>query len=460
MFVDEQVQKVLERYASFGAPPLVTLSPQEARQRPTIRDAVNALRQQRGETLAPETVASVHDEVIQGPEVPIGLRIYRPDAAGRLPMLVYFHGGGWVLGDLESSDATCRALTNLVRCLVISVNYRLAPEHPFPAAVQDAYAATQWVIEHAAQLGGDVTRLAVGGEDAGGNLAAVVGLMARDSQAHMPLYQVLIYPIMNHAFSTPSYEHNAYVRPLTRDEMRWFWGHYLPNPAAGANEYASPVRAEDFSDLPPGLIMTAEYDTVRDEGEAYGWYLEAAGVPMVLRRRQGLVHGFLDMAPVVKEAEQGLLEIASWLRLAFNPKLPSAGTQQRVAPREADVSAEALESLLGRASEPAEDEVVGNATLQEDASRRCGSLARPGSGSLSAPLETGIPVRVGMEVVGSDGHRMGKVKEVRSSDFVIDRRFRRDIALPFEAIHQAGDRVVLIVPAEEATKIDWPHLTQ
>ncbi|HLW02626.1 MAG TPA: alpha/beta hydrolase [Ktedonobacterales bacterium] len=327
MPVDEQVQKVLERYAAFGAPPLVRLSPQEARQRPTIRDAVNALRRERGEVVVPEAVSMVRDEMLQGPEGEIGVRLYRPEASGPLPMLVYFHGGGWVLGNLESSDATCRALANLTRCLVISVGYRLAPEHRFPAAVQDAYAAMQWARENAARLGGDATRLAVGGEDAGGNLAAVVTLMARDSQMDKPLYQVLIYPILDDAFSTPSYEHNAYVRPLTRDEMRWFWGYYLPKPAAGANEYASPLRAEDMRDLPPGLIVTAEFDVVRDEAEAYGGHLEAAGVPMAMRRRAGMVHGFLDMAPVVREARKGLEEIADWLRVAFYPPSAEAGAE-------------------------------------------------------------------------------------------------------------------------------------
>lgn len=432
MPVDEQIQRVLDYYATLGAPPLTALAPEAARRRPTIIDAVNGLRQQRGEAVAPEAVGAVHDEIIQGPEGAIRARIYRAEASGPLPILMYFHSGGWVLGDLEQCDATCRALTNLARCVVVSVAYRLAPEHPFPAAVQDAYAATQWAAAAASALGADPLRLAVCGEGAGGNLAAVVTLMARDSNTRVPIYQVLVYPIMNYAFDTPSYEHQAYVRPLTKKKMRWFWEHYLPEAKAGANYYASPLRAGDVSDLPPGLILTAEYDVLRDEGEAYGRRLEAAGVPMVVRRWAGMTHGFLDMAPVVEEARRGLLEIAEWLQTAF-----------QVSP------------TLKAAEGPAVSGVqAGPAEVQEGL-----HMAAITERVTSAPLESGLLVRVGMEVVSSDGRHMGTVKAVRASDFVIDRRFRRDLTAPFEAIQEVGKRVMLSVPAREATKMDWSHLS-
>ncbi len=480
MPVDEQVQQVLECFATLGAPPLTTLSPEEARQRPTIADAVDELQERRGETGEPEAVSNVHDEMIQGPAGDIRARIYRPEAEGPLPMLMYFHAGGWVLGDLERGDGTCRAMANLAQCVVVSVGYRLAPEHPFPAAVQDAYAATQWAVAASPSLGGDPTRLAVSGEGAGGNLAAVVTQMARDSNTHMPIYQVLIYPILNDAFDTPSYIHSAHVRPLTREEMRWYWNHYLPEPAAGANEYASPLRAEELAGLPAGLIVTAEYDVLRDEGEAYGRRLEEAGVPMVIRRYAGMVHGFLEMAPVVEDACNALREIAGWLRSAFS--LPSAGAEQPGLSRAeaplvevqeglsmANIGAEVTGAPLMQTPEEAENHMVGNASLHEDAGRdemaptaaaEESASAAPAASEVSeatprAPLESGVVVRVGMEVVDAQGHHMGKVKAVRASDFVVDRRFRRDIALPFQAIQMTGERVVLNVPAKDATKIDW-----
>ncbi len=430
MPVDEEVQRVLDYYATLGAPPLTALSPEAARRRPTIVDAVNGLRQQRGETVEPEAVGAVRDEVIQGPEGAIRARIYRAEASGPLPLLMYFHDGGWMLGDLDQCDATCRALANLARCVVVSVAYRLAPEHRFPAAVQDAYAATQWAAAAAAALGADPLRLAVCGEGAGGNLAAVVALMARDSNTRAPIYQVLVYPILNDAFDTPSYAHQAYVRPLTKREMRWFWNHYLPEAKAGANSYASPLRAEDVSDLPPGLILTAEYDVLRDEGEAYGRRLEAAGVPMVVRRRAGMTHGFLDMAPVVEEARKGLLEIAGWLQAAFQVSPTLRAAEER--------------PLSGGQVAPAE--------MQEGL-----HMAGMTEKVASVPLEGGLLVRVGMEVVSSDGQHMGTVKAVRAGDFVIDRRFRRDVVAPFEAIQEAGERVVLNVPARDVTKMNWAH---
>lgn len=512
MPVDEQVQQVLEYYATFGAPPLTTLSPEEARRRPTIVDAVSALRQGRGEPDGLETVGEVRDWVIQGPGGEIPVRIYRPESSGLLPLLVYLHDGGWVLGDLESCDMTCRALANLAQCLVVSVAYRLAPEHPFPAATQDAYAATQWAITAAPALRADPTRLAVSGDGSGGNLAAAVAQMARDSQARMPVYQALICPAMNHAFDTPSYEHHAHVRPLTREEMRWFWKQYLPDAAAGDNPYASPLRADDLRGLPPALIITAEYDPLRDEGEAYGRRLEEAGVPTVVRRSEGMVHGFLDMAPVVERARDALLEMASWLRVAFkDPQEPvtaevftllkgtaafvpvqeglrmaaiseramvtlmpesfelvstrlvqgasagaSAGTGERASAGSADAAATASGSAgpadaEREAAPPAVDERVSAEAAGE--AEEAGTLPQ-------APLETGVVLRVGMEVVGSDGQRMGKVKAVRVADFVVDRRFRRAVALPFRAIHEAGDQVILSVPAKEATKIDWSQPAQ
>jgi acetyl esterase len=460
MPVDEQVQQVLECFASFGAPSLTALSPQDARRRPTIVDAVTTLRWRRGETIAPEMVGAVRDELIPGPEGEIRVRLYRPESGERFPILVYFHAGGWVLGDVDRCDSICRSLTNLVQCVIVSVDYRLAPEHPFPAAVQDAFTATQWALTQGQIIGGDPTRVAVAGEGAGGNLAAVVAQMARDSNAPRPVYQVLIYPILNHAFDTASYERFSHVRPLTRSEMRWFWSHYLPTAAAGANCYASPLQAEDLRDLPPGLILTAEYDVVRDEGEEYGRRLEEAGVPMLARRCEGLTHGFLEMAPVVERAQDALGEIAYWLRSVFSVHEEVARADQAAQGEEEHLPVPIQEemALADTGRQTPSDRLVSNAPLHEDATRGetpQASAAKPARETGYAPLESGQVLRVGMEVIGSDGQRMGRVKEVRASDFVVDRWFRRAVALPFEAIHVASDRVVLTVPAKDASRTDW-----
>jgi acetyl esterase len=387
MPIDWEVQQVLEQYALFGAPPIPSLSPQEARRAPTLADAVNSIRQKRGERLTSEPVGAVYDRVIWGPEGEIPVRMYRPASGGPLPVLVYFHGGGWVLGDLESCDAACRALANLAQCLVISVAYRLAPEHTFPAAVQDAYAATQWAMEMAEVFQGDPARVAVGGESAGGNLAAAVALMARDSGTRLPIYQVLVYPAMDDAFDTPSYQQYAETSTLSREEMRWFWRQYLPDEAAGANPYASPLRADDLRGLPPALILTAEYDPLRDEGEAYGRRLQAAGVPVIVSRYDGMVHGFLGMAPVVERARDALAEVAAELRSAFNAATQVAQPQQ-VAEAAASVEIQRWLQLVAvgpplpsapamRAALVAGDQVAQQARLQEKAATDAGVPVRP-----------------------------------------------------------------------------------
>ncbi len=317
MPIDRQVQKVLEEFERFGVPPITTLSPQEARLAPTISDAVSALRQKRRKRPAPEPISAIEHQLIEGLEGEIPLRIYRPGGKGLFPVLIYFHSGGWVLGNLNNCDSLCLTLSHLAQCLVVSVDYHLAPEYPFPTAAQDAYAAMQWVMA-AATLNSDPARVAVMGEDAGANLAAVAALMARDSGTPLPIYQVLVYPITNYAFDTPSYRQHANARPLSSEMMRWFWKHYLPEEAAGSTPYASPLQAADLRNLPRALILTAEYDPLRDEGEAYAQHLQEAGVPVVLTRYKGLTHGFLDMAPVVEKARGAVLAIASALRSTFS----------------------------------------------------------------------------------------------------------------------------------------------
>lgn len=303
MPLDPQVQVVLKQRAAAGLPPIHTMTPQQA------REMMAALRP----PVEPEPVGAIEDRTIPGPAGQIPIRIYKPAAPGPFPVLVYFHGGGWVIGDIESHDATCRMLTNASQWLVISVDYRLAPEHKFPAAVEDAYAATCWAAEHAAELGGDPNSIAVGGDSAGANLATVVSLLARDKGNPKLCYQILVYPVTNYAFDTLSYaENDGYI--LTKDAMKWFWGHYLRSEADGRNPLASPLQAEDLSGLPPALIITAEYDPLRDEGEAYGQRLQEAGVPVMVKRYNGMVHGFFTMAAVLDRGREAIQEVGRVLQ--------------------------------------------------------------------------------------------------------------------------------------------------
>ncbi len=308
MPLDTQARALLDQMAAAGAPPFESLTPEQA------REMIMQMRELAG---PPEPVARVEDRVAATAAGPIPVRIYTPEAAGPLPMLVYFHGGGWVIGNLETVDAPCRALANRAGCLIVSVDYRLAPEHKFPAAAEDCYAATRWAAEHAAELGGDPARIAVGGDSAGGNLAAVVALMARERGGPRLAYQLLIYPVTNYDFSTPSYQENAEGYLLTKNAMVWFWDHYLRQPSDWEHPYASPLRAADLRGLPPAFVITAEYDPLRDEGEAYADRLRQAGVPTELRRYDGMIHGFFQMAGVFDQGKKVIADAAAALRAAF-----------------------------------------------------------------------------------------------------------------------------------------------
>ena len=256
-----------------------------------------------------EDVASVSDRHIATVDGDVSVRIYRPTSEGSLPALIYFHGGGWTLGNLDTDDAFCRAICNAVQCVVVSVNYRHAPEHKFPTAVQDAYAATCWVADNAGELGVDSARLAVGGSSAGGNLAAVVTLMAREKRTPRILYQVLRLPVTNYDFETRSYRECGEGYGLERRSMEWFWNNYLNSPADGLHPHASPLKAGDLSGLPPALVQTAEYDPLRDEGRAYARRLMEAGVQTTDRCYEGMMHLYMG--------EESMQDIARHLRQAF-----------------------------------------------------------------------------------------------------------------------------------------------
>jgi acetyl esterase len=254
---------------------------------------------------------------IPGPAGEIPIRIYVPNESTSVPVLVYFHGGGWVGGDLDSHDALCRALTNAAGSAVVAVDYRLAPEHKFPSAADDCYAALLWVAAHAEEFGGDATRLAIGGDSAGGNLTAVVAQMARDRSGPAVLLQLMLYPVTDFNFETPSYRQNAEGYLLTRDSMIWFWNHYLRTEADGSSPLASPLRAANLRGLPPALIITAGFDPLRDEGDAYAARLREAGVPVTLKCYDGMIHGFLGLLSVLDQGRQGIAEAAAGLRTAF-----------------------------------------------------------------------------------------------------------------------------------------------
>jgi acetyl esterase len=308
MPLDPQAQALLEQIAAIGAPPMHELSVEEARQA-----FVNFFATQAD----PKPVGAVQDRTIPGAAGEIPARIYSPHGTGPFPVLVYFHGGGWVIGNLEAYDATCRALTNAAGCLVVAMEYRLAPEYKFPAAPEDCYAATQWVAANAASLGGDPRRIAIGGDSAGGNLAAVVAQMARDRGEPALCYQLLVYPVTDYDFGTPSYRENADGYLLTKDDMVWFWNHYLPNAAAGSHPMASPLRAASLTGLPSAFVLTAEFDPLRDEGEAYAARLRDAGVAVTLKRYHGMIHGFFSLGAMLDQGKQALQDAGAALRAAF-----------------------------------------------------------------------------------------------------------------------------------------------
>jgi acetyl esterase len=303
---DPQVQAMRERALAAGTPPLYTLSIDQAR-----AADLAAIQAAAG---TGEPVHEVIDRSIPGPDGDLPIRIYRPHGGTEpWPTLVYFFGGGWTLGSIETSDGICRSLANSVPCQVVTVGYRLAPEHKFPAAVRDCHAAVDWIASHAGEIGADPARLAVAGDSAGGNLAAVVCLLARDRSGPSLAAQVLVYPNTDYRGGTPSMRDNDDPALFNRRSVAWYWGHYLSTPDDGLDPLVSPLLAEDLTGLPPALVITAEYDPLRDEGEAYAERLRAAGVPVQATRYDGMVHGFFAMSGILDGGRRALAEVASYL---------------------------------------------------------------------------------------------------------------------------------------------------
>lgn len=308
MGLDPQVKKLLDLMEAADAPPFESLPPEQARQ------AFLALNQNIEKV---EPVYNVQNQSIPGPDEDIPIRVYTPEGQGPFPALVFFHGGGWVIGNIDSHDNVCRALTNMANCVVVSVDYRLAPEHKFPAAVDDCYAATLWVSEHASEINVDPSRIAVGGDSAGGNLAAVISYLSREKGTPKLVHQVLFYPATDFAADNESRRENAKGYFLTIDAMIYFSNHYLGTKEDYKNPLASPFLIEDLSGLPPATVITAEYDPLRDEGEAYAERLKEAGVPVTATRYDGMIHGFVSMADQVDKGKEALEQAAESLRVAF-----------------------------------------------------------------------------------------------------------------------------------------------
>ena len=306
MPLDPQAQALLEQMKAMGFTYTPDLTVTRARE---LVQAMQAVRP------AGEPVAHVEDRLIPGPAGEIPIRIYSPEGSGPFPVLVFFHTGGWQVGDLDTQDPLCRRITNRAGCSVVAVEYRLAPEHPFPAAVEDSYEATRWVATHAAEFQGDPSRIAVGGDSSGGNLAAVIALMARDQSNPKLAFQLMMFPTTDFRLNTPSMEELGEGYNVTKQQMIWIRNNYLPNQADWTNPLASPLMAPNLSGLPPALIIYAEYDPLRDEAEAYATRLKEAGVSVKASRYDGMIHDFPDLFE--EPGNRALDEIASALRAAF-----------------------------------------------------------------------------------------------------------------------------------------------
>ncbi len=310
--LDPQMKILLDTFNAAGPMFLRAETPEQARAK------MQALME--ANPIPPEEIYRAENRSIPGVAGEIPVRIYTPEGNPPMGVLVYYHGGGFVLGDLESHDRVCRSLANKAGCVVVSVGYRLAPEHVFPAAADDCYAATKWVAGNAASIGADPARLAVGGDSAGGNLAAAVAMMARDQGGPAIAFQLLFYPVTDCALDTPSQKEFAadgYV--LSRGDMEWFWNHYLGSGADAekTNPYACPLRAKNLAGLPPALVMTASHDPLRDEGERFAQRLISAGVKVTCTRYEGVTHGFISFADALDKGKEGQRQAADALKVAF-----------------------------------------------------------------------------------------------------------------------------------------------
>jgi len=313
---NKQMQVVLDQLQQLGGKPIESLTPEEARKQPSPADAVKAILQSRGQSTAPEKVASVKNQTIPGAGGQIPVRIYTPEGAGPFPVIVYIHGGGWVIADLDTYDSSPRALANAANAVVVSTHYRLAPEHPFPASHDDAFTAYKWARENALSFNGDPTRIAVAGESAGGNMAAAICLMARDQNVPLPVHQLLVYPVAGTDMTTPSFVENANAKPLNKAMMEWFAKHELKNPQDKQDPRIDLANA-NLRGLPPATIITAEIDPLRSGGKMLADKLKAAGVKVNYKNYDGVTHEFFGMGAVLDEAKAAVAFAARDLKKSF-----------------------------------------------------------------------------------------------------------------------------------------------
>jgi acetyl esterase/lipase len=306
--LDPVVKALLDQMAQQEAPLISEQTPEEARAATVGLAAMS---------FPAEELKAVEDRRIPGPAGDIPVRIYTPEGSGPLPVTVFFHGGGWVIMDLESHDTVCRYLAKASGCVVVSVDYRLAPESKYPVPVEDCFAATAWVAQNADGLGADASRLAVAGDSAGGNLATAVAQMARDRGGPAVEFQALMFPALDARMDTGSYTANSEGYFLTEDSMRWFWGHYLNDESEGEQAYACPPRG-DLLGLPPAFVATAEYDPLRDEGAAYATALKAAGVPTEYVDYDGQIHDFILLGAAIPRAKEAMDKLSGAIKAGLS----------------------------------------------------------------------------------------------------------------------------------------------
>lgn len=316
--ITPQMLAVIEKLDSLsGGVPLTELTPQQARMAPSATDAVMAVMRDNNIPMPPSQVDTTgHKVPVDGGNIHV--RVYTPkNASGPFPAIVYYHGGGWVIANLDTYDPSARALAEQTGAVVVSVAYRQAPEHKFPTAHNDSFAAYRWVLDNASSLNVGSQRVAVAGESAGGNLAAAVSMMARDNDVSLPVHQLLVYPIAGYDLNTPSYQAYANAKPLSKPLMQWFFDHYLRTPADGSTPWISLVQAPNLEGLPPATIISAELDPLQSEGQAYADKLEEAGVPVTAKVYKGVTHEFFGMATVVPEAKEAQSLAAGELKKGF-----------------------------------------------------------------------------------------------------------------------------------------------
>lgn len=341
-----QMQAVLDKLASLGGKPITSLSPEEARKQPSPADAVKALMKDK-DIPYPEKVGEVDDIDIKLSTVDLKGRIYKPEGDGPFPIILYIHGGGWVIADLDTYDATPRALANGANAIVISTHYRQAPEHKFPTAHNDVYGAYQWVLKNGHEWGGNTKKVAVVGESVGGNMAAAVSIMAQAEGIQMPVHQALIYPVADTNMETASYKENADAKPLNAPMMKWFADHTFASREDATDPKVALLHAKTLKGLPSTTIITAQIDPLCSEGEALAEKLKADGVKVTYKNYDGVTHEFFGMGAVVDEAKQATGLVCTELKAAFS-----------ATPSTTAATAATATTATTAAAPPVEDEAV------------------------------------------------------------------------------------------------------